>query len=636
MPADFELLLPKEGVFLENADVWAPLQETYVGPRNRTLLTAFLRLRGDVTFEHAQLEMDSIAGRLRELHQVHQLSDTRMRIVPLHRDVVKAVRPALTALFAAAILVLLIACGNVSALLVSRAEARRRETEIRTALGASRTQLLRGLVIESGLLAAMGGVGGVLLAWWGAVVLRTVGPSDLPRLASVGIDTPALAFALATCLATILPLGVATAAHTARLMPGSSACSTLAGGGRSVGTGRQLLRSSVVVGQVALSLVLLAGVGLLVRSFVLLRDVDPGFDARDRLTFRLSLPANRYERSQRVALLEQLEEQIRALPGVRSVGAVDFLPLGGGTAQMPYAYDDDTALSWESVTADGRNVTPDLFRTLDVRLVAGRPFDARDRADGTLVAIVDDVLAAKAWPDQDPVGQRLQLPVFGPAGVTREWHEVIGVVEHVRLHDLSRDVREQVYLPQAQTFRRSMDVVVAGRGDLAGDLAALAEQIPGIVHAQDPELPVHALRAMDQVVLAALEQRRFTVTLAAVFAVVALLLAAVGLYGVVSFWVGSRTRELGIRLTLGSSQGRVLRLVLLEGLRLTALGVLLGLVVALLAGDALSGLLYGVNAFDPPTFAVVVLLLAAAALAACYIPARRATRVDPIIALRQE
>jgi putative ABC transport system permease protein len=333
-----------------------------------------------------------------------------------------------------------------------------------------------------------------------------------------------------------------------------------------------------------------------------------------------------------VRFFEQLEQRLAALPGVRSVGAVSQLPLGGGTSQAPYAYDDETAEHWERVTADARTVTPGLFGALGFRLAAGRPFDERDTAEGTRVVIVDELLAAKAWPGESALGKRVQLPVFGPERITREWHGVVGVVGHARLHDLSRDVREQVYLPQSQSTVRAMDVVVRS----ANDPGALGALLRREVHAMDGDLPVHALRPMEDYVSAALGQSRFTTLLSSAFAAAALLLVAVGLYAVVSFMVGQRRREFGIRLALGAQGDGILRLVVGQGMRLVGLGLGLGLAGALLTGRALSALLYGVSPADPATLVGALVLVAGVALLASCVPARRAARVDPAAILRDE
>ena len=602
--------------------------DAFAGPRNRTLLTVLARLRQGVGFEQAQEEMARIAAQLRETHSVHRQSDTRIRIVAFHQDVIKNVRPALLALFGAVGLVLFIACANVANLLLARATARERELAIRAAIGASSGRIVRQMLTESALLSLTAGVVGLLLALWGIDFLVALRPSHLPRLETVTVGGSAFAFTAATCLLTVLVFGVVPAVKASR--PKLSA--SLKEGARGhVALGGLSLRGAFVAGEVALSLVLLIGVGLLMRSFVLLQDVRPGFDPEGILTFRVSLTGNRYPSSQdRDRFHEELAEQLEALPGVRSVGAISQMPLGGRRSQAPYAHDERTEQNWESVTADARTVTDRYFETAGMRLVAGRLFDGRDTADTRRVVVVDDVLANNAWPGQEAVGQRLMLPVFGPDGVRREWMDVVGVVEHVRFHDLSREGLEQVYLPFRQRSNRSMDVWV--RAD--GDPSALAGLVQDIVHAIDANLPVHALRPMTAYVSDAMAQPRFMLILGAIFGCVALLLASIALYGLISYSVSQRARELGIRMALGAQAPVIFGLVIRQGLRLILIGIAIGVPSAFLATGALSSLLFGVSATDPLTFVGIPLLLAAVALLACYVPARRATRVDPNVALR--
>ena len=632
MPPDFKLLLPPEAFLLKDPDLWVPLQDPYNTPRNQTYFTVFGRLKAGVTFEQAQAEMNSIAARLREEHLIHENSDIRIRAVPLQRDIVKNVRPALLILFGAVGLVLLIACGNVANLLLARATAREGEIAIRVALGAGRSRIVRQILTESALLSLAGGVVGLLLALWGLDLLISLQPAHLPRLENIRIDGSALGFTVAACLLTVLLFGLAPAIQISRPRLNM----ILKEGGRSqVAGGRQAVRRGLIVSEVALSLVLLIGVGLLMRSFLSLQNVRPGFDPENVLTFRLSLPRVRYPSpEERANFYHQLEERFRALPGVRSVGAVSKLPLTGTVPLSPYAYNDETEQNWESVTADWKSVTPSFFETMGSRLQAGRLFDQRDTADSRLVIIIDEMLARKAWPNENPIGKQLMLPVFGQFGMTREWIDVIGVVEHVRNHDLSKDVREQVYVPHRQRALRGrgMDMVVRA----AGDPTALANLLRQEVHAMDKDLPVHNLRPLTDYVSDAMAQARFTLILIGIFGAIALLLTSVGLYGVISYTVSQRTHEIGIRMALGAQPRDIFKLVVGQGMKLTLIGVAVGLAASFALTRFLESLLFGVSATDPATFAGVSVLLAAVALLACYIPARRATKVDPLVALRYE
>jgi predicted permease len=630
MPAGFRLLLPPEAFLLKDSELWAPLQDPYTEPRNRTLFTVFGRLQEGVTWPQAQEEMSAIAARLRDEHAIHQQADTRIRAVALHHDIVKHVRPALLVVAGAVGLVLLIACGNVANLLLARATAREREIAVRLALGAGRARIVRQILTESLLLAAGGGTLGLLLASWGIELLLALRPTHLPLIEEAGINGPALAFNAAATLLTVFLFGLLPALQVSRPRLSSS----LQEGGRSqTAAGARPLHRLVVVGEVALSLVLLVGVGLLLRGFASLQSVSPGFDPDGVLTLRVSLPRHAYRSDEeRAGFYRQLEEKLRALPGVESAGAVEQLPLTGGGWMAPYAYDEETERNWESVSADARVVTTGYFDALGIRLMAGRSFDDQDTRDGRQVAVVDELLARKAWPGQDAVGKRLKLPVFGPEGVTREWIDVVGVVEHVRLHDLARDGREQVYLPHRQRSSRALDLVLRS----SGDPAALAQPAGAAVHSLDRDLPVQKVRPMADYVSGAMAQARFTLILIGIFGGIALLLATIGLYGVISYTVSLRTREFGIRLALGARSPGIVRLVLGQGMKLALIGVAAGLAGSFAAGRVLSGLLFGVSPTDPLTYIVVPLLLAAVTLLACYVPARRATRVDPIAALRCE
>ena len=627
MPADFHLLIPPEALWLEDSDLWIPLQDPYTGPRNRTTFTVMGRLRKDVTFAEARQEMTAMAARLREEHEVHALSDTRIRVVPLHLDLIKGVRPSLLILAVAVALVLLIACGNVGNLLLAHATGRDREMSVRIALGASRGRLLRQALTESALLAAAGGVLGLLLAHWGVALLLWLGPSHLPRLGEIHVDGASLAACAVIALSSVFLFGLMPASRASR---GGLELALRSSGGSSSSGGTRFL-NWVVVAEVALSVVLLIGAGLLVRSYLSLREVRPGFDAADVVTFRLSLPRGRYpDYGARADFYDRLEEQLRALPGVQSVGCSSRVPLASGGGQVPYAYDERTVEKWESVTADERTVTPTYFETLGTRLLSGRPFDERDRSDTPLVVIVDEVLAKKAWPGQEAVGRQIQLPFFSPEGISREWHEVVGVVEHARLHDLSRDVREQVFFPHRQGIPASMDIAVRA----TVEPSSLSSSIRNVVQALDKNLPIQDLRPMAADVGMALSQARFTLVLVGAFATIALALALIGLYGVVSYAVGLRIHDLGLRMALGAQARDLFGLVLGDGLKMVLVGVAVGLAASLAAGRALQGLLYEVGANDPWTFGAATLLVAAVTLLACQSPARRACRIDPVIVLR--
>ncbi len=629
LPSDFRLALPAEAFLVTDAEIWAPLQFDYgqAPPRNYTFFTVFGRLRPDATFAQAQAEMDGIALQFRKEFPEHAGTNVRIRAVPLQADVVKHARPTLLVLLGAVALVLVIACANVAHLLLVRATVREGEFALRTALGASRWAVARQLLAESALLAAAGGALGLMVTTLALGLLRVLHPSNLPRLGEIDVDGRVLAFTALTCLVTTLTFGLAPALQAARNEPHR----TLQAGGRSgTSTARQRVRHLLIVGEVALSVVLLVGAGLLMRSFVALQQVRPGFDASDVLTFQLALPAARYPTPvARRTFLMELERRLGDLPGARRVGAVSKLPLTGSGSLSPYAFDEATARNWESVTADGRPVAPDFFAAMNIRLLAGRPFTWDDGADKPPVIIIDETLARQAWPGQSAVGKQLQL---GPTGQPNNMAEVVGVVEHARTHDLTRAVRPLIFYPMAQQTPLGMDVAV--ETDVAP--ASLLGAVTGVVHEMDKDLAVTRAVPMTAYVSEGLAQARFSFLLMAALGGIALLLAAVGIFGVIAYTVTQRTREFGIRLALGEDPAQTRRGVIARGMGLVAPSIAVGLACSLLLTRFLGGLLYQVSPYDPLTLGGIAAVLMVVALAACYLPARRATSVDPAITLRSE
>ena len=447
LPPAFRLALPAEAFLLTDAELWAPLQFDYgdAPPRNFTFFTVFGRLRPDVTFAQAQAEMNGIALQFRKEFPEHAGTNVRIRAVPLQEDVVKHARPALLVLLGAVALVLVIACANVAHLLLVRATVREGEFALRTALGASRWAVARQLLTESAVLAVAGGGLGLLVTTLALGLLRALHPSNLPRLGEIDVDGRVLAFTVLTCLVTTLTFGLAPALQAARNEPHRA----LQAGGRSgTSKARQRVRSLLILGEVALSVVLLVGAGLLVRSFVALQQVQPGFDASDVLTFQLALPASRYPKPDtRRTFVRELERRLGELPDARRVGITSKLPLTGSGSLSPYAFDEATARNWESVTADGRQVSPDYFAAMNTRVLAGRPFTWDDAAGKPQVIVIDETLARQAWPGQSAVGKQLQI---GPTGEADNMAEVVGVVEHQRSHDLTRAVRPHIYFSMGQ------------------------------------------------------------------------------------------------------------------------------------------------------------------------------------------
>jgi putative ABC transport system permease protein len=632
MPAGFNLLLPTEAFLVTDADIWKPLRINYdlPRPRNLTFFTVFGRLNADVTFEQAQGEMDEIARQLRREHAEHESSDMRIRVVPLQHDIVKHASGALFSLLGAVAFVLLISCANVAHLLMARSNTRQHEIAIRSALGARRWRLVRQLATESVVLAAGGGILGLLLAQVTIRVLRAVDLGDLPRIDRVSIDGQVLLFTLGVSALTAILFGLVPAMRAARqdlnrtLRFSASLSPTRA---------QSKLRSVLVIGEVALALVLLIGAGLMMRSFVRLQRVEPGFDAARVLSFRMSLPIRRG--SDRLAFVNELERRLRALPTVTDVGFTTQLPLTGSGPLQPYAYDDTTARNWESATSDRRTVSIDYFRTMGTRVLAGRTFDGQDRTaaeakDAPARIVIDETLALKAWPEQSAIGKLLQINPNGSDG--NLYGEVIGVVEHMRILDLTRAVRPQIWDPMFIGIPGTVYAVIRTESDPAS-LAAIVRQT---ITASDPEVAVDRVAPMSRYVAEGLGRARLSLGLMTAFGIVALVLAVVGVYGVISYSVGQRTREIGIRMALGEESRRVRNSILIEGLKLIAPSLAIGTFAAWVLSHFIADLLYETEAADPTTFAATALALFVVALAGCYIPARRATTVSPIRAIRAE
>jgi putative ABC transport system permease protein len=627
LPASGRLWLPAEAFLVTDAQIWKPLQFNYANqpPRNFTFFTVFGRMKPDVTLAQAQTDLENVAAQLRAEHAVHEAAGMRIRAVPLQTDVVKHVRPALVALFAAVGMLLVIACANVAHLLLARSTARERELAVRGALGASRGRLLRQLTTESLVLSAGGGALGIFLAWLGTRWLLWMNPANLPRVDAVRIDPDVLLFAIGSSAATALLFGLIPALRAARVDVNRT---LRAGTNPSASKAQVRMRGVLMVGEVALTLVLLIGAGLLVRSFIALQHVRPGFDPASVLSFRVSLPVAKYTRFEmRAEFIRRMEEELKRLPGVAHVGFTSQLPLTGSGALSPFAYDEATARNWESATADGRGASPDYFRALGTRLLAGRFFEERDR--GASVIIVDETLAARAWPGENAVGQRLQVQ---PTGSPNAFAEVVGVVEHVRSQDLARAVRPQIFRPMIGFGGTQPFVVVR----TTSDPSSLASPVRELVASMDPEAPVDRLQPMSVYVDDALAQSRLTLILMAGFGVVALIMAAVGIYGVISYSVSQRTKEIGIRMALGQETSQIRNLVVGQGLRLVAISLAIGLAAAYVLASSVSGLLYGVNPRDPVTFGAMTAFLLVVALAGCLVPARRATAVNPLSALKAE
>jgi putative ABC transport system permease protein len=628
-------VLPANFVFFQPVDLFKPIAFTpeQASPDNHgnEFLIGVARLRPGVTLEQARAEMDGLEARLR---QEFYVAGWGVRMVPLLEEMTGEVRPALLVLMAAVLAVLLIACSNVANLLLARAASRRREIAVRAALGAGRWRVVRQLLTESVVLAVAGGALGVLVASWGLRVLPAAAPASMLQAIlggrGIGLDGGVLVFTLGLSVLTGLVFGLAPALQASR----TDLDEVLKDTGRGEGTGGRghRLLASFVVSQVAVALVLLVTAGLLVRSFVRLQAVDAGFRADHVLTMRLTLPQGRYaEDGQVAAFYDELLRSLSRLPGARSAAAISNLPMGGDNASASFAIEGLQVGTGEpSPHGDSHIVSHEYFATMGIPVLRGRPFEPRDGREGAKVAIIDQVLADRYWPGGDPIGRRMALYFEGSAE-RPAWREIVGVVGHVRKYGLDGRIKEQYYVPAPQLPRRSMFLVLRTAGD-PGSVAAAAR---AAVRDLDADLPLFQVRTMERVVEETLVGRRFAMLLMSLFAALALLLAAVGLYGVISCSVAQRTREIGIRMALGARGGDVVRMVVRRGLALAAIGLALGLAAALAVTRLLSSLLFSVRPTDPLTFVSLAALLLAVAGVASFLPARRAARVDPIEALRE-
>jgi putative ABC transport system permease protein len=549
----------------------------------------------------------------------------------LHEAMVGKSRRALLVLLGAVGLVLLIACVNVANLLLARVAAREGELAVRMALGAARARVVRQLLTESVLLAVLGGAAGVALASMSLDALLALQPEGVPRLAEVQVDRAVLAFAAGLSLLTGLLFGAFPAVQMTRRAAGVS----LREGGRTIAGGRgHRLRSGLVVGQMALAMMLLAGAGLLIRSFVQLRHVDPGFSSESALTFRIALPVSAYEEEARkTAFFEELTTRLAALPGVRSVGAVTGLPLAGTNFNISFVVEGRPPIPPpQQPSLEVRMATPGYFQAMGIPVRRGRGFQRTDVAGAPPVVVLSETAVRKHFPGQDPIGQRIRLGLGRGEGTPRAGGEVVGVVADVREHGLDADHPAEIYLPYAQFAFSSLDVLVR----TAVPPRTLVPAVTRVVAGLDPQLPVASVRTLDEIVARSVSEPRFYMVLLGAFAGTALFLAALGIFGVMSYAVVQRSREIGIRVALGAQPRAVLGMVLGHALLLASIGVAAGLVAAVAVSRVLAGLLFELSPTDPATLSGVAAILTGVAALASYLPARRATRVDPLIALRAE
>jgi putative ABC transport system permease protein len=622
-----------------DVEMWAPTgySATPFPPPTRGayfLAGSIGRLKPGLSVEEAQQRLEAFTRDWPAQHpNVYPAASAwTPRVVGLQRDVIGNARTSLLLLFGAVGIVLLIACANIAGLLLARAAARQRELGIRRALGSGRGRLARLLITESLMLALCGGVLGLLIAVWGVDLLVAMVPDGLPRLSEIAISRKVVAFALATSIGTGLLFGLAPALQFSN----PDVLASLKDG-RSAAGSRRALRSALVVGEFALALVLLVGAALLVRSFWHLQRVETGFDGRSVLTAQLWLPqpndpriGKYFTHPARVALFDAAFAKIRELPGVEAVAAAQTLPLEGRRGAAAVTIEGKESESAEQVPAVQTNiVSEDFFRILGVPIVAGRAFSSADNADVGRVVIVNQELARRYFGGEDPVGRRMR---FGGPTPNPRWMTIVGVSGNVRSERLDADVQPSVMMPLRQASSLSMALVVRTTGDPTRLSAAIGRS----VRAADPDQPTFAVRTMDEVQSAATAPRRFSMQLLGGFALLALLLAAIGIYGVMAYLVSQRTREIGIRVALGARPSSVVRLVVAYALGLAGAGVAIGVAVASLLTRVMSGMLFQVSPTDPWTFAGITAVLFATALVAALTPARRAARVDPMVALRAD
>jgi putative ABC transport system permease protein len=603
-------------------------------------LSVIARLRPGIGPKTAQAEMDSLARRLEHEQPDHYGHGVGFSVAlhPLHEQVVGEVRPILLVLLGAVGFVLALACANVANLLLARATARRREVALRAALGASRGRVVRQLLTEAVLLAAVGGAFGLSLAVAGVDGLVALIPPGVPRVHEIRLDEHVLVFTALVTLATGVLFGLAPAFGASR----AEAKEALREGTRAgEGAHSTRLRSLLVVAELALAVVLVTGAGLLVRSLGEVLRVNPGFDSRNVLSAWIWLPypndpeRGRYTKGpQRTAFFQELLGRVSALPGVRSAGVISSLPLTGGRPERPLLVEGQGNTMEESrARVDAYTVSPGYFEAMRMPLRRGRWLDEHDDAASPLVAVINEAMARRFWPGEEAIGKRVSLrPAFGSDLGAQPWMTVVGVVGDVKARGLDAPVPDQVYLPYGQGTPLWMVLVVR----TASDPAALASALTRTVHLVDPEQPVYNVRTMDAVLASASSSRSFAALLLGLLAAVALLMAALGTYGVVAYTVAQRARELAVRMALGARGADVVRLVLGRSLRLVAGGVGLGVVASMGLTRLLSSLLFGVAAHDPTTFAATAALLALMALVASYLPGRQAARVDPMVSLRRE
>ena len=630
MPASFEFPIQNEPV-----ELWTTIagdasgEEPMTDQRGAHFLQVIGRLKPGVTQEQAQAELTAIAARIEQ-----QYPDTNthksLRVDSALSALVGDIRPALLILLGAVACVLLIACANVANLLLARATSRHKEMAIRAALGASRMRVIRQLLTESVLLSLLGGAVGLLLAVWWSDLLMALGKEDIPRAVHVHLDWRVLGFTLGISLITGLIFGLAPATHSSK----SELVESLKDGGRgtSEGARRNRIRNLLVVGELAVAVVLLVVAGLLIQSLWRLRNVNSGLQTHNVLTFNLAVPETKYNFERQSRFFIDLKSRLETMPGVQSASTIMPLPLSDDRIGVSFEIEGRPVAKKDQPSADLFITGVGYFRAMGISLIKGRDFDDRDKHGSTPVVIVTETFARQIFPNEDPIGKRIKPGISSIDGEDSMMREIVGVVGDVRNRNLNTEAKPAYYLPQTQVPFSQMVAVVKTTGEPRSLIPAVTKEVAAL----DGDVPLFAVKSMDEYVSSSVAAPRFNTTLLSIFAGVALVLTIVGLYGVMNYSVVQRTNEIGIRLALGAQSRDVLLMIVRQGSKLIIVGLVIGLVGAFAATRVIASLLFGVTTKDPFTFIAAALLLAIVALLACYVPAWRATKVDPLEALRYE
>ena len=626
MPRGFQFPTRRE-------QLWVPIafEPKEAASRGNHYLEVVARIRPGLSLKQAQAEMDTIAARLAQQYPEENIRIGSV-VTPLHEHVVGDIKPALLILLGAVGFVLLIACANVANLLLARAAVRQKEIALRLALGASRSRLTRQFLTESVLLAGLGGVVGLVLALVGLNFLKSFIPDTISQAQAINIDAKVLMFTGFVALVTGVLFGLAPATQASNF----NLNDTLKEGGRDSGAGSRghRIRALLVIGEVAISFILLIGAGLLINSFLHLRNLNPGFRTDHLLAMKVPLPEPKYpDKERRSAFFAELLRRVRNLPGVQSAAVASNLPLTYNGDSMPIGIEGRTDPPPDQrPDVILRVISPGYFSTMGIPILKGRDFTEQDKADSPYVVVISEKTARHFWPGEDPIGKQLKP---GSATTDTPWREVIGVVKDVRQNDFVEQPKMQMYFSpeQINNFIFAPNALVV-RTSVAP--LSLAATVRNTVWTIDKDQPVSDIRSMEEIVSEAVARQRFSMLLLGIFASLALVLAAVGIYGVMSYSVAQRTHEIGIRMALGAQKSDVLKLTVGQGLKLVSIGVAIGLLAALILTRVMSSLLFGISATDPATFVTISMVLVSVALLASYIPARRAMIVDPMFALRYQ